>query len=91
MDLNDILKDILDRYEEQGDQPWDFLQELPVHEGLTYGDVLEIYVEAMYRLDRDMYFRLTDNELINLTFEVHKEIKEDTDLSVLPMSDFDTI
>ena len=85
MDLNDILKDILDRYEEQDNCPFDFLEELPVHEGLTYGDVLEIYVEAMYRLDRDMYFRLTDNEIINLTSEVRKEITDDTDLSVLPM------
>lgn len=80
MDLNDIIK----LYEEQGDQPYDFLEQLPVPEGMTFGAAFDLYISTMYEIDRDTYYRLTDDLLINLNTEEERVIEEDTDLSLLP-------
>lgn len=80
MDLNDIIK----LYEEQNDCPYDFLEFLPVPEGMTFGAAFEMYISIMYEIDRDTYYRLTDDLLINLNTGEERELDEDTDLSLLP-------
>lgn len=60
------ISELIEQYEEQDNCLYDFLEELPVSEGTTYGAALDKYVSVMHEVEGDLFYRYSDGELTNL-------------------------
>lgn len=51
---------------ESNDCPYDWLMETEVPAGWTFDDAMTFYVRVMHEIDRDNFYRYTDDQIIDL-------------------------